>query len=523
MPLGDEAGYISSAMSLVKNRDFDPNAYHMTYFMLLKFVTPDPIKAHVICRVFSSMLSIVLMYLFLSGVFLIAQNHNTVLVTTAFWAASRLNVPEIQFANINLFTLNMVFPALILIMHKLSLNRLLFLLISLLWAAQVRMEYYAPLLLTFIFTIVFLIFKFKKSGMTFSGIRQKYIFLLLVFIGIFSIVLIKSTKHKSFNELDKHLLLGLEQCYTSLYSKLNPEKKISTMVEYKNISDEVFKSPTGFLDACKKNPSEVIKYLALNGTINSFLLVPGLLRHRSLIIPEKYGKKGEAVQIFIILITIAFGFYLKLKDTSIGYFCQILLKNYRIWILLILCSASIVSLFLHIPDPRYWISCIPLLFTGITFSIDALLKKIKSKKAKLTISIISVFVFMHPLFLNHKSNQFLIRSMQNEWKDKTTQPIVAGLYPTALATYSFGLNCKVISVPDFDVNEILTQGYDFISVDQYFRNSSYYNANLQVLSDFETNPKKYGYKNLGTTNDKYQMTVYAKIYSSAVNLNKLNM
>jgi len=508
LPLGDEAGYISDAMLLAQSGNTSLNLYHLFYVFLLKNVGSDPIHAHIICRFISSTLSTIFMFIFLSSVPIVSLNRNAVLITTAFWAACKLNIPDAQFGNINLFTLNLIFPAIILLMRKLTLNRLLFLVISLLWASQIRMEYYIPLALTLIYICYYTIARMRSESLGQAPKFSNASTTLMLMIAILSVTAITMKPQKSFAEMDRHLLLGLEQCYTSLYSKLNPGKKISTMVEYKSITDEVFKKPTGFFDACRKNPLEVAKYLTVNGSINSALLIPALIRHRSIIVPERFGKKGEAIQILIVLSLVSAGLSIGFRNKKIPFNPKRLTSNYRFIILFILCSGAIISILLHIPDARYWISCIPLLFCGISCGIGCIVDKIQPPRIQYAVSLAMVAVFMHPMFLRISSNQEIIIKMR-EWPNKSQNPSIAGLFPTAIGTFAFGLDSKIVSVNEFKVENILNHSYDFVTIDSYFRNSAFYSQHREMLSNFEVNPEKYGYSSLGISKDKHQTAVYA--------------
>ncbi|HRU01874.1 MAG TPA: hypothetical protein P5239_09250 [Victivallales bacterium] len=508
LPFGDEAGYISDAMLLIRDGKTSLNLYHLFYVFLLKNVSSDPINAHLICRVFTSTLSTLLMFLFLSSVPLVSVSKNAILITTAFWAACKLNIPEAQFGNINLFALNIVFPAVILLMRKLSLNRLLFLIISLLWAAQIRMEYYIPFSLTFIYICYYTIVQIRSKGLCQMAKSSSASTAVMFFIAVLSVTATRMKPQKSFSEMDKHLLLGLEQCYTSLYSKLNPGKKISTMVEYKSITDDVFKKPTGFFDACRKNPLEVAKYFIINGSINSALLIPALIRHRSIIVPERFGKKGEAIQILFVLSFVSAGLLIGLREKKIPINPRCLISNYRFIILFILCSAATISILLHIPDARYWISCVPLLFCVISCGVRFIIDKIQSTKIQYAVSLAVVLVFMRPMFLGISSNQEIIVKMR-ECPHKNQNPSIAGLFPTAIGTFAFGLDSKIVSVNEFKIENVENHSYDFVTIDTYFRNSEFYFKYKHFFLDFETNPEKYGYKLLGRSRDKHETTVYA--------------
>ena len=514
VPLGDEAGYISNAIALINKGEYSLNLYLLNYILLLKFVSPDPIVVHTICRFYTSIFSCIFMYFFLASFKRIGNNYG-LLITCALWTCCTLNIPKVQFGNINLFALNIVFPALILIMRKITISRALFLLLSLLWAVQTRIEYLVPLSLTLLIFAYFA-FKFLRGKNWKISFSKKHINSVLLFLLIlFSIAVIKLHKGKSFADLDQHLLLGLEQCYTSLYSKFHPDEKISTMVEYNRITDKVFNKPTGFIDASIKNPAEVIKYLLVNGSINSVILIPALLRHRNFFVPEKLGKKGEIIEISILLFFIGLGGVIGLKKIKKTEQFNLenaltLLKHPKVLILLALGGAASISILLLIPDGRYWITVVPILYLFIFWSISQLYAKIKSSKIRLALFLIIFIIFLHPLFIGLQNNRGIIKKMRLAYGNNSLKPLIAGLYPEAIGTYAFGLNKEIFTVNDISTDDIKNNKYDFFVITSYLRNSMFWEENSDFMKSFEKNPAQYRQKKLGTTSDKYKLAVYSK-------------
>ena len=518
VPFGDEAGYISRAMGLVSKNEFTFNLYILNYEFLLKFISPDPIVVHTLCRFYTSILSCIFMYLFLTS-FKFLKNYLAILVVCAFWACCRLNIPYSQFGNNNLFCLNLMFPSLILLMRKITVNRAIFFILSLLWVAQIRPEYYAPLLLSVIYFIGMIIYRtlYKKRKVKLTLKTKQIVTVFLICSIPISLLCFEQNKKKENISLDKYLLLGLEQCYTSLYSKLHPEEKISAMVEYKNVTDKAFNKPEGFWDACKKNPIKVTKYLTLNGSLNSIILIPALLRHRNLFMPESLGKKGEIVELALILIILLYGTIIGVNGLKQGSEItrnNILkfLLNPKMIILVLFVSSSFAAIMLLIPDARYWISWIPIVFLWMAWSVSQIYKKIHSKPTTIIVSFVLFIWFCYPLFGRQYSNQLLIREMRKERKEYMLKPKVTGLSPTGISTFAFGLDVEVLTIYNLNTLKIKNEDFDFIIINKYLRNSAFWAENDEFMVKFEQNPGAYGYKFLGASQDKHQTMVYAKKY-----------
>lgn len=520
VPLGDEAGHISNALKLIEEGGGSSNSYYLFYVGILKFITPDPVNAHIICRFITSLSASVLMFFFLRSFSFIGSSIS-ILLAVSFWISCRLNVPMVQFGNMNLFCLCIIFPSLILIVRKITVNRALFFIFSLFWASKTRPEYNAPLMIFIIYTVVIAILALRRSGRPKLFESRGITGIALCILLAISLIIGKSEKTNV--NLDMYLRLGLDQCYTSLYSKLHPDKKISTMVEYGEVTKDIF-GPGGFKDACVYNPAEVVKYLALNGTINSIILVPGLIRHRAIFIPESYGKKGEIVQIAFSLAVFIFGTVIGVRSyisrpvirNSIIFAKEFLFKENLI-ILFILASSSSAAILLLIPDPRYWITFIPLVFLWIAWSIHSIVFRFKDNRFILPVSLAIVILLCHPIFPFtvkaglSESNRALIFQMREaavQYSVKT--PIVSGLYPSSLAIFAFGNNQKCVGIESFSTDSVKSGDYDFISIDSYFRDSSYWSKNSEFMNEFEKNPGRHQYELIGTTKDKYALSVYCR-------------
>ncbi len=518
VPLGDEAGYIQRALADMAARRIPADPYRLWYMFLLNVVSADPLHCHLITRFVTSLIASLLMF-FVLGTIGAECRPEARLLTCLFWICCRLNVPQTQFGNINLFALSIVMPALILYLRRNTVNTSLFLILSLFWAAQSRMEYYAPLVLIILFSLFICLGK-AKQGRTQEQRPERRAARLLPTIGL-SLLLVASVAAVAGagdrRSMDKYLLLGLSQCYTSLQAKLNPDMKISTMVEFSRIVDDVFGNPDGFLDAVRHNPTEVAKYLLLNGSINSVILVPGLLRHRCLFMPPRFGKKGEIVQIIVVLLAVAAGAFLRLRGRfgtgnclrDLRAWSVRMLHNHQAMALLILCSAASVSLLLHIPDPRYWITCAPLLLFGVCWSISGLFRPLPPRRAVAVVAVLGLW-FTFPLFLGHAGNQDVLRAMRRAPGARSSVPQIAGLYPLAYGTYAFGLRYRAVTVGDVDVDRIRTAGYDFVVIDSYLRNSAFWQEHGEFMPQFEAHPEQWGYQPIGGTTDKYQTVVYSR-------------
>jgi len=508
VPVGDEAVHIEMAARHLADGRIPVNPYYLAYMFIFRFMADDPLTAHIICRFACSLFSVICMAIFLRGFPRVSRDW-AILTVCAFWACCRLNIPYVQFGNVNVFALNIILPSLILLVRRNSLPRSFFFLTSCLWAAQCRIEYWAPFVLYSAYILWGMVIRRRRELIQVDrrSILSSCVLLTLLTVSFVTVI---ARRDRSV-DFDRYLLLGLNQCYTSLHAKFHPELKISTMLEYSELTDEVFGRPEGFSDAFRYNPKEVIKYLVLNGTINSVILVPGLLRHRSLFVPEVFGKRGEIVQIACFLVLFCIGTLLRIRGLPKGWLSRLREVDTVCGpvpaVLLCLAAAASVSLVLHIPDPRYWMSCIPVLFLWIAWSVDGLFGWLGCRRGQGAVAAMALLWFMHPIFPGEPTNQELMRRIR-ALKPSSGPAVIAGLHPLAYGTYAFVTDYEAVTVKEFSVAHLQAGRYDFVVVDSYFRNSSFWARESGAMDSFEREPTAFGYREVGRTLDKYATTVY---------------
>lgn len=524
--MGDDAGFISEALNYNQEGLYPANLYKLTYCFILKYITNDPIIAHYLFRYVNSFVSVLLIFFLLKS-FKFLKNDLVIILCCIFWGINNVNMPYVQFGNINIFSLNLVLPALILIIRQLTLTRVLFLLVSFWLAACVRIEYLAPLILFSIYFLVFFI-KERVRNKQLSAIRKTHY---LIWGGLIVLFLIPFFLTRSGGlSADRYLRLGLNQCYTCLYVKMNPNEKIDPMLEYSSITDDLFGKSDSFVSALIFNPAEVLKYLMLNGAVNLVLLVPTLLQHHGILIPDKYGNTGEIIEITAIILLCVMGTFIAVRNRNINIrssiksvlqklngrakevISSVLLfifdpKRKHILFLLFLAMSSSVAVLLLIPHSRYWVSCIPLLLVWVSWSISQLFEKM-NHKAQVIVFIIFSLLMSKPIFLGIEGNRPIIEKMRSHLGDSANFPLIVG--HEAIAVYAFG-NKSVSKPLDSLTPELFTErGFDFLVIDGYKKKSLFWTQNQAFLNSFEQTPEKYGYFYLEGNAQSNQLKVFAK-------------
>ena len=514
LPFGDEAGYIEMSKQLAAEGKYSSNLYILTYILIFKLSPLDPVSAHYLCRFCTSLFSTVLIYLLLRSVKLV-KSEPAILLVCIFWMNCHLNIPYVQYGNINLFTLNIALISVVYLIRNNSLNAFMICLICLVWCAKIRPEYWLAVILLasyFIFIHFHEIFEADKRKILLF-LKRAFITIAILIVSIIAIFSDKS-QTKSY---DKYLLWGLSQCYTHMYAKMNPDVKLNIMLEYTTIIDEVFDKPTGFVDAAKKNPVEMVKYLALNGAINSVLLVPSLFQHRRII---PYKGVSEMLEIFLILVipiiasllaikkalaglktyNIVKVFHMKVSDIADRFQIRpFLAMRIEIVLLVILSAVSIVSIFLLIPDSRYWVTCIPLSLLWMCWGYSQLFSKIKSLHFQLAILAIFMIYMSRPMFLDLRSNKIVIEKVrEHNSKFNIDNPVVVGY--NAVGTYAFK-NSRSLSVNELSQESFKKGDFDYFIFDNIIANSIFWEKNKGFLSDFISNPDRFGYSMIYVYNE----------------------
>jgi hypothetical protein len=542
LPLGDEAGYIETARNLASEGKYTSNLYLLSYALIFKFTSMEPASAHYLLRYATSLLSTVLIYLLLKSM-KFAMSEFIILIVCIFWMNCLLNIPYVQYGNINLFAMNIALIPVIYLIRKQSLNSFIICLASFLWCSKIRPEYILAvflLLLYFGFIYFDKIFHADKQKIM-SSIRSSFLSLLILVFTLFTIFSDKSQER----DFDKYMLQVLSQCYTFLYAKMNPDISIDPMQEHSAIIDEVFDHPSGFIDAFRKNPLEIITYFALNGSINTLLLVPSLVQHRPMIPISKLPEIYEILFILFVPVCavamvirrafkgISFNnilSFLNMKLADIPERLQIrgnLIKRMDITVLIILSSSSIVSIFLAMPDPRCWVTCIPLALFWFAWGYSYMYSNVIPAKFKikqndlsscpqkscfpycmipLAVFLIFAVYMSRPKFLDLKSNKVVIDAIRKSsaWKKK---PVIAG--SNSISVYAVMGECERIGLSALST-EMFKSGYiDYFVVDINHRISKFWAENREFMENFEADPGTWGYMNMNVENSD-GLVVYAK-------------
>lgn len=524
LPFGDEAGYIDIAKQLASEGKYTSNLYVLAYVFIFKFSCLDPVSAHYLCRFCTSLLSTILIYVLLKNV-KFAKSEPVIFLTCIFWMNCHLNIPYAQYGNINLFTLNIALISVIYLIRSKSLNAFVICLSCFMWCAKIRPEYWlAVFLLTscFIYVYFHVILEADKLKIV-SCLKSTFIAIAILIVSIIATFSDKS-QSKSY---DKYLLLGLSQCYTHMYVRMNPDVKLNIMMEYSTIIDEVFDKPTGFVDAAIKNPVEMAKYFAMNGSINSILLVPSLFQHRRII---PYKRVSEMFEIFLVLsIPIIISLLavkgilarVRIYDISNMFRMQFsevvnrfpirsfLIRRMDIGLLVILSAVSIISIFLLIPDSRYWVTCIPLSLLWMCWGYSQLFSKIKSRHVQFAIFAIFMIYMSRPMFLNLKSNKIVVEKVrEHNSKFKMDNPVVVGY--NSVGTYAFK-KYRTLAINELTPESFKKGDFDYFIFDKIIATSVFWEKNKEFLSDFISNPGKFGYSMIYVYNeDDNFMASYGK-------------
>ncbi len=518
LPLGDEAGYISTAKGLVSEGGCTSNLYILTYSLILRFPV-SAASAHYICRFGTSLVSAILIFCLITTC-LRRVNRFVALGVCIFWMNCSLNNPYVQYGNINLFTLNIAILPVIFLIRRPSLGRFIFTLTCFVLCALIKSEYCTAVFLLGLY-MAYLYYgeigHIDKAKIFLSIRRSSYALLFMIISGV--MILCDRSPVRSY---DKYLLQAFSQCYTYQYSRMNPDIRIDPMQEYHLIIDEVFDHPTGFVDAALKNPAEIIRYFFLNGAINCLLLVPSLCQHRAIF---PFRKIPEIFHILLVIAVplLASLYYLKvllagLKPDAMASFLRmqvseiyeriglrkLLIRRIDISLLMILSAVPIVSILLLMPDPRYWVSSAPLVLTWIAWGYSYYFTKISSFRIQLIIFMLFAGYMSRPMFLGLKSNKAVLDAIiQASGSSKTAEGegrrshVIAGL--NAFGTYAFD-KYETVGLNDLNPEMFKNGQIDFLVIDRYQRRSRFWDENRQFMDEFENDPQKWGYRRLEAEN-----------------------
>lgn len=529
IPLGDESWYIEQSFRLFEQGKISLNLYFDAYIAYFNFVGTDPIAAHCCVRFFSSLYSVIMLFLFLSSVRGIS--HFGAYVMSLFWNLNLLNTPIIQFGNINLFTFALACTAGYMWLSKAARYTRPIAVVILLAAIVIRHEY--SILLSILLIHQLLSWLKRGEADNSPGRAQAFYKALAFFIStaLVAIVLFPGAKSgvaRLFNYVDGYLFLGLKQCYTAFTVAGNPALHLEPYTEFDLLMNRKFPSATGFFSALWINPFEVLKYFFLNGISNlshiyymlpshSVLLPSGLVTNGLTgghttgdFVAKKFA--GYSILWFDQLLNVLFigfgsGWFLLTKRAE--------LSPKRLWAndsyLFIVGAAAVatISILLHIPDPRYWIMVLPLIYLGSATLVSHYCAG-RSNGMLAMLTIFLPFVFVNPVFtstLNYTpdTNQSVALALRGKLGTiPPNEPIRAlGFYPSPLL--SFSIPGRWESTNNIDVRNgksyeglVESRRYDLVIIDGFLRKTDQYAKEKPFFDKLLQQPESFGYKVLLT-------------------------
>ncbi len=499
IPLGDEGIHALQGLNLAGNKTFSMNLYYSIYALLFRTVTDDPVVAHVIIRFVVTVATTLGMYFVITAFKSISRL--AAVVACLIWASSTYANPYVQIGNINGFAFVFAVLGLGMLLRYPTINSLLLFIIGAFWAANVRPEYYASLLAVSLCGVALLMVAKKKC----SFISTLVISSLLI-ASVWSSVTAKVER----GSLNEYLLQGLGQCYAVYYLKNNPSEIFDPMTEYQPILDKTFGNPKNFFEAVANNPAEAFKYLAINGVKNTLRIIPAMTA-------SNYIAKSVLTKILVVIGTIVGirAIFLRYKNRQPASNSS-LQDKLKILILLAFASASSAAIILLIPDPRYWISCAPLVYLWFAWAIDNFLsiKWVALHKRNIVLAILLFLSIPHLIVGKPKrvSNQQMIYAMREAAKQLPApvpaKPVIAGNFVAPVASFVFrGEATPINTYNGLSVEDLKKHKYD-IFVATELENTSLWQSELAFLKNFREEPEKFGYRRLiGSDGEMYDIYV----------------
>ena len=187
---------------------------------------------------------------------------------------------------------------------------------------------------------------------------------------------------------------------------------LEPFTEYRELFDEKFGRPTTFLGAIRNNPREAFRYFALN-TLHNLRVFPGaMLKTR-----QKEGPKSKLIdrvpKLFLLTCLLTRGTLLTRRIFVAGrgpkrtpWKESVRRFQHEHWDLLwqimlvaMFATASSVAIIFFIVAPRYWISCVPLVYLIVAACFDSLLRLEFLRKRPWLLWMPALILFCRPLFL----------------------------------------------------------------------------------------------------------------------------
>lgn len=524
IPFGDDAVYIDQAFQLSEKNQISSSLYLNTYILVFKYVSADPIIAHYCVRYLSSLLSVIALFLLLSSLSFISELG--AFVMALLWSLNLLNSPLIQFVNINLFVFALVCFAGYLWLSNGRYSR--FASIGILLVAII-MRYEYSLLLFFLALQQLWVWRSQSEFKNHS--RRQLIKLcsavsfVLIILTVFALnPNLGSRTFQHFPDLNSYFFLGFTQHYSVYTVSGDATLRLDPYTEYDLLINERFPGATDFFSAVRINSGEVIRYLSGN-LMSNLTRLHYVLPSHGILLPsglvtngltgrfgtgEFVSKKFAAYPILwleqaLSVMFIAGGALWLLARNFRNFKVRHLIANDDAVFIIGMAAVASVSFILHMPDPRYWIMTIPLVYWGAA----ALTSKYchpGSYRAALGLALLFSLVIVNPVFTStmnrapytNKDVALALREKLSSKPEPTTMKVL-GYYPKPLLTFAaigrgeFTDNIEVIRTSSYE-KLIRAKTYDLVIIDNSLKNTWQYNKEQLFFEKMLQDPAEYGYE-----------------------------
>lgn len=496
MPMGDEGIHLLQAIAVRDSGSFSTSLYYELYALLLGHVTEDPINAHIIMRVLVNVASTLGLYALLTAFPRISRA--AVLLTCLTWASSTFVNHYTQIGNINSFALAVLLPGLAVLLRQPNGFGLMCFILTGLWAAQVRPEYYAALVAG---SVVGLVWMYVNRPIARNPLAC--IAVGLVLLG--SVVGIHRA-HVPQGSLNEYLLQGLGQCYADFYLKEHPEAHFEPMTEYYPLLNQVFGNPKTFWEAAANNPKEIARYLTLNG-----------LRNLLHILPSMFGSKHIVKSVLVKLIFLA-GAGLALHQwwrqrPNRTFILPALRWQQRVKVILVfsVAAGSAAGILLLITDQRYWITWVPICYLAFAYCADRVLETTWFTRYRRPLLAGILLTLSIPHMLWSPSNRAPIDALREAAKLVPGTPVIAGNFVAPYVSIAFMGHATAVNTYNGLSPATLKQKRYDIFVSTGLENTAQWAKEQAFLDKFKAHPETFGYRNLSTP-DGTPSDIFVRIY-----------
>jgi hypothetical protein len=484
IPMGDEGVHILQGLRILSGEIQSFNPYYLIYAALLS-VTEEPVIAHLIVRFAVSAGSTLGLYLVLRSFRSISALGAT--LATLAWIGATLCTPYTQLGNNSLLCLTLVLPPLAWVLRAPSLTSLSGFALAAIWAANVRPEYFAPLVLVPLGGLILVRISRARSPASATTKGGRVTALLMAALAA-SLLATAFKPAEPGASLQTYLLQGLGQCYAVYYKRLHPEQRFNPMSEYQGVLDRVFGNPRTFTEALANNPGEAARYFFHNGTRNLGMLVRELLR----------GRRGVATGVILLVVgigtVIGLVGWLRRRASGVPAEPERHVAMARVLLLLLFGMASMVSIVLLIPDSRYWASWVPLIYLWLAWSFDRVFGALTGSRWELLILPLAVLLFDRSEFVGKRSYKPVIDAVRIEMAGMPRKPVVAGNFIVGLSTYALRGNAvQVNTYNGLSVDGLRNRNYDVFVADG-LEGTALWANNEEFFNALVKSPARLGYR-----------------------------